>query len=863
VRKVTRFAALFIAFVITLIGSMMAITGPASAVPGLPDTCVTSASSWDLGEINSWTPPGGNDALKSVVGRSFTPVDDAGVAGSSQFYGATGYEWFGGNDGLGLRFSGDTDTNVATGSPEEVCASGSFIYSMMSGIASIGWNFSLTLNSLASSALELSQSAEIITWLGDNVIQPFQQGQDLNNDGTGDGGGLNDFWIIGIAAVVVVSVGYSVVLIAKNRLKESGKSVVWTVGAIVVGSTLLANPLLLPNAAQKGIELVGNNLSSLAATVVSGWVNDGETATMCRLDDSKVNYSEGAKINVDGEAVKLTSVPVREITCSFWEATSLRAFRDAQFGTGDPVLSTSPDVSALAVTIPGLADQPKAGDLVAYTLATRNLSPAEQVWADAKAKADGVSVDSDSVQLPLKGGFGTSKNQYLSGNELAVFPAAGVNAGYDIPAGTGTYSVGHADRYERLVTEMSGQPRRVFEQYTGISALAFASTVENSASMLFSSVASTLSVLFFALLSLMYQLMLGFMLLLLPIPLIGMALPFRTGSKVAKDFFGNLGENVILASMAMVFTVLSLVFTVVLPGRIPILSTQPLLMGVAGVVGSIFLIMVWRRVAKGFRTKAGQAGNYNTNSGWDVGGKVGQGVGTVTKTVGKAAIVVGAAAATGGVAGAAAASTMMAKGAANAVVSPGSNSQGVQNVIGASLNTQINDAKTSMGIGGGSAASEARAGRAARQVSDVASLSTGNPSIATPDVPATTAAAMTSAATAMGRAASAMEKDITVVTDGGNANAGVSYENDNGVPIKDKRHGATAPEPRRVENQEPAAARPARSNSAPEPVRIEAAAAVPAQPPVSQSRVPVPAGSEASVPAASEAPAPIADSERP
>ncbi len=663
--------SLFLAALVTVLGSMLFVAQPASAF--IMDGCTSNAEEWNMGGLNQWKNPTGTAGTDDIIGRTFTSTD-----GATSFYGATGYEWFGGNSGLGL--TSDKFWDDGEGSPEgrkpstgaiAVCNGGNTtaVLNSFSGIfMPILWETSLIINGIASSLLEMSQSAGIITWFTDTIIVPFQQGSDTNGDGTGDGGGINQFYIVGISAVIGIGVIYYIILMGRGRAKDFGKQSAWQVVSIGAGVILLANPLFLTGASQWAVEKLGNGLSTMTSQVISNLVTEDTSSEMCLLGDN-VAYPDGETITVGETTTRLPSKEVRQVVCQFWQATALAYYREAQFGTRQPIVLTpnaDQPASSMTVEIPGLLNGPATGDLVALNLATRNLDPAEQAWLKAKAAANNTTTENSAMQLPLYGGSEALTGVFKD-NPAAVYPAADIYANYpEVDATAGQVNgEGHHDRFEALTFGMGQQSQQVFGTYHGGGPTAIPTRGMAIMGLGLTSIGATGGVAIFSILSIMYQLFIGLMVLFLPLALVGMAMPMRWGKQIAKDFFSKIVENILLASLAMTFGVGSLIVTVVIPGLLPWGATNPQITLALSAIGLALMLFLWRKVVKGFRVKVPQVMGANDKTMWDVGSNATSAVGGVAKVAGVAAVGIGAAAMTGGMAGAVIAGKTMAKSTAN------------------------------------------------------------------------------------------------------------------------------------------------------------------------------------------------------
>ena len=666
--RVTR--ALANAVSCVLLGATASIVAaPAAQAWFLPDTCVVeSRDRWVAPAPTQWRDPAGATAAESPVGRTFTADD-----GTTYNYGATAREWFGGTSGLGLTSSNFVSQQGydANKSIQSACESG-LLSGTASKLISWFWTPAMSLNDLSANVLEASQVASIIPWFADTIIVPLQQGNDTDGDGKGDGAGLNDAYYGGIVIVFAIAIGYGVFAAAKGRFKATGKNLVWTIGMVGISGALLSNPLILPTAGQWAASNIGTAFSSVASTAVRAAGDDANTA-WCTLDDT-VNYP--ANLTTGGGTTPVPSKAVRQIACDFWDATAVSSWRLGQFGTRGAVVtanaagwSKATQDPSIAVNIPGVLVQPEPGDIAALHLSTQTLNPAEQRWLEAYLAANpGVSADT-VIATKLAGGAGVEGTLNEDIPE-AAYPASEI---YSAGVGVGAQNLGHQQRFESLVDRVSDLPGGTYASWSGVSDSAPAQRFLALSGLVTNSMTATLSVGIFSVMTLYYQFLFGLMLTFLPLAMLGMALPFRSGWQIAKDYFSKLVENIILVCAAMVFSIGAVFTSVVVPnlflgdslgGEAAAHLMRPLIAG----IGLVALLIAWNRVRKGFRSKIPQVMRANDRTIWDVGSVVGEKMGSAAKTAAVIGGVVAVGAATGGAAGAALASKGVARQAATSAV---------------------------------------------------------------------------------------------------------------------------------------------------------------------------------------------------
>lgn len=675
-----------------LLFTSIIIAAPAANAAVIPDTCKQDKrGEWVLSSVTPWSSPypAGRDLIASNVYEPGGSGDGPGGGAKAYAYGATAYEWFGGTNALRVtstphltHMAIDNDPIIAAG-----CGVG-FVARIFGEFAGFAWNMMLPVFDISLRALSISQSGWAVEALTAPWLDRVLNGEDTDGDGERDGAGTADIFRAGIILIVVIAVGYAIILVARGKIANAGKQTAWTIFTVALSGVLLANITLLPTLAQWSINTFGGALSGVTSQIMSTWVGG---ANWCSLDDS-INYPDSVRIQrtVDGQVTELKppSKTSRELTCTMWDLMLVENWRLAQFGTRDNLqtvdvegwYSKSEKDSQLALTIPGLKNQPPAGDIATLQLSALTLSPQEQRWVEAQIAADptGQTTYEDLVTGPLAGGY---DGRTLMSNNDSLFDDDATRA-YPLdeiaPGATGLNSYGHQVRYEALIERMSDLGGTRWLDWSGVS-------WDNRAIAIGVGIVGTFAVLgvvlFFSVISIAYQFTFGLRLILLPITLLGVALPLRWGFQIAKDQLAKFVENLVMVILAGVFAIFGAGAMVAIPrtfeglifassnvatlGADEALNYSPAgaAVGVSAaifthalsIITGVIVIILWWKARKALAGRSTKLMGAREESAWDPASKVSRKVKEKTKehagTVTKAAVVGGTALATGGAAG--------------------------------------------------------------------------------------------------------------------------------------------------------------------------------------------------------------------
>jgi len=624
-----------------------AVAQPANAVL---DLCTTDgANESPLPELTQWTPP-----LASGAG-----ADAIGTDG----YGATGYEWFGGN-AIPFTTTGSFDPENANPAVNSDCANwltGSYAKGM-GGIYGLLWSVGSAGNQIALWIYQTAQSMEFLGLIVNNVVNPVFAG-------VGDNDGFIDWYRGALVVVMILAAMWAAVRILQRRSKEAVTGLAWHLVFAILGLVLLANPGLLSGIVQVSYKTLSGALTSSTDNIASNITGASSQQNLCKLDSS-IDYSitEGS-----GRQMKST----REATCRMWVATYLEPWARGQFGTSNPIATDGLDAEGTAldrwdaaaenknitVIIPGLASQPDPGSLVALQLSALRVNPREQRWLDSQETAGQPSWSGLSA---LRGGE-DEKDNYNLGKPGYAYPNAMKSRNACPVDGQCVVNLGHQSVWQVLTDRATGHgDPSVASAWAGVSPVASDSRMNGL--MLMSSGTLVLGGVstFFSVIMLTYQLLLGVMILFMGFALLGMAIP-GVGTQVARDFFARIIEYVIMLTVATVFLPLTVVLMTYIPDLIlPDVGLAQygfgigniLIRNVIALIVGVVMVVLFFRVRKSLRGRQYVKGA-RAKSGWDVGGRIADTASKAVTTTAVVGAVAGVAVLTGGVS----AATMAAAGA--------------------------------------------------------------------------------------------------------------------------------------------------------------------------------------------------------
>ena len=660
-----------------LVFAPAAALAPAASAISLGSSCTDN-------DVDATSPP-------AVWGGGVGNSDAREVIGSPS-YGATAYEWFG-NEGLVFTTSTAVNDKWFSENTKADCGLGGYVSRAAVGVADIGWLFVKTTVAAGLSVLEAGQSLTTLSLVSKTLAEPL-------TFGVGDQNGLSNVFNEGLIIAVLLVAAYAGYKIIRGRLKEAITGSAWTVAAAVVGLLLLSSPLWLSQQVVNLVKLASGPVQSITADIATNLSAEGtQINTLCQLDagigdgDIEVTRTlEDGSVVVEGANVPNRGV--RESTCALWTVGLYQPWLLGQFGTtAAPVAEThfSDDArwsesqnSQLAVTIPGLANQPEAGDLSMLQLAWATRSPAEQRWFNQQvATSENPSVAARNADALLIGGAeGISDwcgddcydgNPYDSSDRSYPLAEIAAIGGVDAVGLTGANSYGHQMRWDVLrnrVTETS--QAGVSSVWTGGGADASTFRWQAVGSGLVAGVLLVVPSAVFGFALLWYQLALGLLLAFLGLALLGTLIP-NYGAQVARDYLNKVLKYMLFMVITLGFSIVSPLLAIglpnlLIPGETAVggaggLATLSLKASLGFVVLAVSLI-AWYRIVKGARAKTLVKGA-NERSVWTPTERAADASREVAKKTAAATAVVGAAVVTGGAA-AAAAGGSMAAGAATA-----------------------------------------------------------------------------------------------------------------------------------------------------------------------------------------------------